>query len=402
MSKSDPVANAEAQAGAPNQPEPSVATTDPGGAPTHPQTAPTGSDTASPSPTSVTPEVSLTETATSAAVDASAVTPSGAVAAADEPTAADSVPASDSDQPAADQSTPVATKTRRTPHLSFFGVLRSEWIKLFSIRSTWWILACLVVVNVGICVFATSMIRLAETQMRNAGVGQTGPMMDVELKPGVFGMLSELVTSATSFLGELIFIVLAVLIIANEYSSGMIRSTLVVVPRRAMMLVTKMIVLAVTGAVVFAVSLAASWALSYLILRQSIGVDLTLNSPTSWRILGGFIIEMILIAWLCFGLGAILRSSAAGIGVSVGCVVVLPMIMSFISSAALGGGETTGWRKTLVDAQSFLPTTAGSMVTQSQPQPGAILGPWEGIGVLGVWAAVALVIAFIVTYRRDV
>jgi ABC-type transport system involved in multi-copper enzyme maturation permease subunit len=228
-----------------------------------------------------------------------------------------------------------------------------------------------------------------------------GQPMTVE--PGSFGLLSSLVGQACSMLGQLVFVILSILIITNEYSSGMIRSTFTIAPRRDFVLAAKMIVVAVTCAVVFGVSVAAGWGIGYLFLRGGVGVDLTLASPTSYRVLGGFIVEMILLSWLCFGLGAIIRSSAGSIGAAVGVVLVLPTIMSFIVLGVSGlGGELTGWRKLLADTSAFLPTNAGGLVRQAERMSGDIMGPWEGLGVLGVWAVVALVVAFVVTYNRDV
>jgi len=289
----------------------------------------------------------------------------------------------------------------RPAKLSFFKILRSEWIKLFTLRSTWWILAATVVANIGICLAIAAGDRWTETYVNsNPGAVHGGP---TTIEPGSMGLLSSLVAQGCGFIGQLVFIILSILIITNEYSSGMIRSTLTVAPRRGKVLTAKVLVVAFLAIIVFGVSVAASWAGGYAILRDSIGVDLTLTSATSVRILAGFVAEMVLIALLCFGLGALIRSTGGSIGAAIGVVLILPMIVSLIVGIfSRSEAEPTGWRKWLNDGAQFLPTTAGGLVTQETIPDTSILGPWEGLGVLGGWALLSLIIAYIVTARRDV
>ncbi len=308
----------------------------------------------------------------------------------------------DPSAPAAGPATPAAPASGRPrPYKLTFGrILRSEWIKLFTLRSTWWILAIAILVNIGLCLVVGVGMRLVENMTGAAVTDPSGQVIDVDMPAGSAGLLSEMVVQSCGMLGQLVFIVLSVLIITNEYSSGMIRSTLSAVPRRGRVLTAKAVVLAVVCVLVFGVSVAAGWGIDYLILRDSVLVDLTLTSPTSLRILGGFVLEMILIAWFSFGLGAIIRSSAGGIGAAVSVILVLPMVMMMLVTLLVGGDRPTGWRKWLSEAQDFLPTNVGGLVTRAQ-DASSVLGPWEGLGVLGLWTLVCLVIAFVVTHRRD-
>jgi len=303
-----------------------------------------------------------------------------------------------------------AIAVKRPYKLSFLKVLRSEWIKLFTLRSTWWIMVIGIVVNIGICVAMAAMMKVAVNEMaNNPGLAVTagnGTMTTTEgggaPAPGSLGMLSSFVTQSCGSIGQLIFVILSILTITNEYSSGMIRSTLTVAPRRIGVLIAKMIVIAVLAVIVFAISVAAGWSLGYAILHGTTMIDLTVTSHLSLRIMGGFIIEMILVAWFCFGLGAWIRSTAGSIGAAVGIILVLPGILSMVVAFISSNPNPTGWRKWLIDGAQFLPTNAGSVITQSTAAQHAVLGPWEGIGVLGIWAVVALIIAFIVTARRDI
>jgi hypothetical protein len=66
-----------------------------------------------------------------------------------------------------------------------------------------------------------------------------------------------------------------------------------------------------------------------------------------------------------------------------------------------GAGEPTGWRKLLLDFNDVLPTHAGGVITQATATPGALLGPWSGLAVLGVWTVVCLIVACVATTRRN-
>ena len=277
--------------------------------------------------------------------------------------------------------------------LSFFRMIRSEWIKIFSVRSTWWVMLVCILINIALsCAFAAS-IQYTEFTIKQH------PELNID--PGdTFVSLSATVVMACGLLGQLVFMILSVLIITNEYSTGMARSTFTVAPRRIRVLISKMFVLVILCTIVFAISVAASWGLGYLILQQSTLVDLTLVSDTSLRILSGFLVKMILVALFCFGLGAMIRSSAGSIGTAVAIILVLPVIASLSASMISGGGEPTGWREWIVNIGEFLPTNAGDLVTQDSPSS-KFFGPWEGIGVLGVWAFLSLFISFIATARRD-
>ena len=293
----------------------------------------------------------------------------------------------------------------RTYKLTFMRILRSELLKVFSLRSTWWLMVVTVAVNVGMCAAVSAVFQMNENQiLANPSAAQLPPGLRPEdLQPGDLGMLSYNMTQACGFFGQLIFVILSILIITNEYSSGMIRSTFTTAPRRGRVLIAKIAVTVILCLIVFSVSLAAGWPLGHLIQQHSVGTDLSLTSETSLRILGGFMLEMALIAIFCFGLGAIIRSTAGSIGAAIGTILVLPIALGYITGAfSASQTEPTGWKKWLQDLSAFLPTNAGSTVVQIHPAADAILSPWQGIAVLGAWAAASVIIALFVTWRRDV
>ena len=294
----------------------------------------------------------------------------------------------------------VTTGAKHPYKLTFIRILNSEWVKLFSLRSTWWISSLAIVLNIVVCTLFGLLMKFSESMYSNPDLTVTQNGQPVAIEPGSLGLLSSSVVGGCEFIGQLVFIILAIMIVTNEYSSGMIRSTFTVAPRRSRVLTAKMIVISVVCVIVFAISVTASWAIDYAILKNTISFDLTLTSAASMRILLGFILEMMLISLFCFGLGAIIRSTAGSIGAAVGIVFVLPMIQGVIGSFT-GGGNLSGWRKWLVDVLAFLPTSAGDVITEDPIPDSSILNAWQGMAVLAAWTLVSIVIALITTARRD-
>lgn len=293
----------------------------------------------------------------------------------------------------------------RTYKLTFPRILRSEWVKVFSLRSTWWILLIAVVANVGMCaaIAGTALYNEHQIVANPDAAGLPPGLRPDDLQPGDLGMLTFSMTQACGIFGQLIFVILSILIITNEYSSGMIRSTFTIVPRRGRVLIAKILVVVVLCLIVFSISLAAGWPLGHMILQNSAGMDLSLTSPTSLRIFGGFMINMVLVSVFCFGLGATIRSTPGSIGAAVGIILVLPIAIGALTGTiSANPAEPTGWKKWLSDISAFLPTNAGNQVVQVHPAANAILGPWQGIGVLGIWALASVIVALMVTWRRDV
>ena len=111
----------------------------------------------------------------------------------------------------------------------FDHVLRSEWTKFWSVRSTIWTFISLIVVTIGI----SALICLAVAANWDDSAGRPGPVR------------SRLQSLAGIFLGQMAIIVLGALTISSEYSTGGIRTTLTAVPQRLRLLFAKALVLAV-------------------------------------------------------------------------------------------------------------------------------------------------------------
>ncbi|WP_456787917.1 ABC transporter permease subunit [Cellulomonas sp. P5_C5] len=285
-------------------------------------------------------------------------------------------------------STAVATEPHRhaTPlkdyRLSFGHLLRGEWIKFWSVRSTIWTISIFLLATVGLVV----LISLA--YVNAPGPEQGGP-------PDATDALAPLSFAVT--LGQLALAVLGALTITSEYTTGMIRSSLTAVPKRLPVLWSKAIVLivAVLGASV--VGVAIGTALQWLFFDGQ-GLSVDFSDPEMIRPLVGTAVYLATIALFAFALGALMRHSAAAIATVLGLLLVAPILFSSIP-----------W-KPLTLMFPFLPGIAGQQLTQTQSQLeaaaefsdiGADLSAWEGYGVLVLWVVIVLGAAAVLLKKRD-
>ncbi|MDP4332529.1 ABC transporter permease [Curtobacterium sp. A7_M15] len=276
-----------------------------------------------------------------------------------------------------------ATTLPPTVGLGFGRLVRSEWIKLRSIRSTIWCLAILVVVTIAMAVLI-------------------GNALDVGTPVGQDSANGTLVTinTASVSLTALVVAVLGVLIITGEYGTGQVRSTFTADPRRTGVILAKASVLAVTTFVVSAVSI---WigVFASAALQAGKGVNADLADPAVFLPLLGASVYVTLLALLAYGIGLLVRSSAGGIAITLGLLLVLPIVLSLIANVL-----QAQW---LLDVTKFLPDQAGAQLytysagdAGGAPQDGIVLNGWGGFGVLAAEVVVVGALALSVARRRDV
>ncbi|WP_020017055.1 ABC transporter permease subunit [Promicromonospora sukumoe] len=267
--------------------------------------------------------------------------------------------------------------TEHTPvrNVTFWRVLRSEWIKLWTLRSTWWTLGATVVVMVGFALMLAFVSQFLADQMEGASPEEQAAMG---------GMLGGPAVVAAGFeMAALVVAVLGALMITGEYSTGMIRSTFAAVPARLPAFFGKAVVLILVTAVLTAVSLALSWLVTYPLLNPN---DATVDFGDSdqVRALFGTVLYVTLVALFALGLGALLRHTAGAIFTVVAIFLVVPVIVQVATLAA----TQLEWIGTV---NKLLPSVAGAQIT---PNAGAfpdVLDPWVGIGVLAGYTALVLV-----------
>jgi ABC-2 type transport system permease protein len=277
------------------------------------------------------------------------------------------------------------TRRASASRLTFGGVLKSEWIKLWTLRSTTWTLAITVVLMVGIALMLGFFMNLAVQEMPAEAADATSAIL-----PG-----ASIVVGGYQ-MAQLVVAVLGALIITGEYSTGMIRSTFSAVPRRLPAFFAK---LAVLFSVSFVVTLAGV-ALSYLVTIPFVQETVSLTDGDNVRVLVGSALYVATIAALSLGIGTLLRSTAGAIFTVMGLLLVIPNILAVVTAFS---------DNVVLEAiYKYLPSLAGQQLMSMggiDPMTGMAatgnLAPWAGYGVLAAWTLVTLAAAAVVLKRRD-
>ncbi|MEL7976059.1 ABC transporter permease subunit [Isoptericola sp. F-RaC21] len=267
-------------------------------------------------------------------------------------------------------------------HATFPRVLRSEWLKLWSLRSTWWGVALTVLLMAGLAVLMASTLGSAATSPSMQETLSTDPRLATPS-----GAVA--VTFGYGF-AQLTVAVLAVLTITGEHSTGMIRATFAAVPRRLPVLGAKLLVVAATTALLAVVGLAAAWLATASSLSAD-GLALDFSDGEHLRALGGTVAYLVAVAALSLGIGALWRSTAAGIATTLGLLMVLPLLFQVLAGSA-------AWAQ---DVYAYLPTVAGERLVATGPTPDGLLTPGAGFAVLAGYAVVVLAAAAVAVRRRD-
>lgn len=274
--------------------------------------------------------------------------------------------------------------------VTFRGILRSEWIKLVTLRSTVWCYVILIVLTVGIGALIAALI---------GGSGDE-EILGAPTQDAVQATWLMVATAGVSF-AQLVIAVLGALVITGEYGTGMIRSTFAAVPRRLPALVGKVVVFGIVSFLVALVSLVLTALIVVPILAAS---DLTVEvaDPAVWRGVLGAAGFVALIGLMALGIGAIIRNTAAAIAATLGLLLVLPTVLQII-----GGLTRAEWA---LNAAAFLPSSAGSQIstypTEAVEAPAGVfipltLDPVQALLVLAAWTITPLVIGAVLVKRRD-
>ncbi|GIH18055.1 ABC transporter permease subunit [Rugosimonospora africana] len=197
-------------------------------------------------------------------------------------------------------------------------------------------------------------------------------------------------------LGQAVIAVLAVLAVGGEYSTGMIRTTLTAMPRRATVLAAKAVT--VTGLVLVAGAVAALGSvLAGRLILPGNGLTpehgyppLSLTDGPTLRAAGGSVLYLALIGLLSLSVATIVRDSAAAIGLVLGVLYLFPIVLHVISDP--------DWQRHL---QQIAPSNAGLAIQTTVGVPDLPIGPWAGLGVLAAWAAGALLVGGLLLRLRD-
>ena len=252
-------------------------------------------------------------------------------------------------------------------------VLRSEWTKLHSLRSTRvsLLVAAGLIVGLGVLIPAVTVANWsAADEARRSGFDA--------FQRSIGGI----------YLAQLAFGVLGVLLITGEYATGMARATFAAVPRRLPVLWAKLGVFMALTFVLSAVACLLAFLAGQAIFASK-DVEVSLGDPQVARALLGAALYMTGIGALGLAIGAALRSTAGGIATLFGLLLVLPTIVSVLPHSWADATE------------KYLPGEAGSRVARIHADSLA-LGPWSGFAVFCAYAGVAIALAAVLLVRRDV
>jgi len=258
----------------------------------------------------------------------------------------------------------------------FGGLLLAEWTKIRSVRSTVWTLILFVVLTVGLTAGLTALV-VGTWNRPGSAQGQATIIAD----PVGF------ILGAGIGFSQLAICVLGVLLITAEYSTGVIRASLLAVPRRIPMLAAKIIVFAAVLIVLAEIVSFVSLAVGAALLHSK--VQVALGDPGVARAVAGAGLYLTVLGLFSLAIGAMIRHTAGGIATVIGVVLVLPIITRFLPG-------TVG-----AHINAYLPEQAGSLLYEAHRQASQLLTPWQGFAVFCAWTAVLLGLAGWLLVRRD-
>ncbi|MGW0910169.1 ABC transporter permease [Streptomyces sp. NPDC002784] len=250
-------------------------------------------------------------------------------------------------------------------------VIRSEWTKIRSVASTVWTLSLAVVVTIALGMLISLLSKNEFDKMDREDRLSFDPTF---------------ISFAGMSLGQLAMIVFGVLVVSNEYSTGMIRTSLAAVPQRGSFLFSKITVATALALLVGLVTSFVTFFLGQAMLgehKASIGDDGVLRA-----VIGGGL-YMTLIAMFSMGVAAMLRSPMLSLG------ILMPFF--FLVSNILGNVPATK------KIGRYLPDQAGSKIMQvvTPVDDDTPYGPWGGLGIMVLWVIAALAGGYFLLKKRD-
>jgi ABC-2 type transport system permease protein len=252
-------------------------------------------------------------------------------------------------------------------------VALSEWTKFVSLRSTRWSLGVGFVLTSALPVIFAAVTASHWTHMSPADRAGRHPL-DIAL--------------AGVNVAQLAIAVLGVLVISGEYSTGMIRSTLLAVPKRLPVLWAKIAVFAAVSFVLTVPAVLIGFFASQSILASHHILQISFGAQGVARSLFGGALYVTLVGIFALALGAIVRNTAGGISAFVGIFFVIPPLMNVLP---------TSWNNAI---SKYLPSEAGRQLFSLHQGAHSLSPLWGGLVMLG-YCAVAVAAAAVLLVRRD-
>lgn len=260
----------------------------------------------------------------------------------------------------------VVSPAATTP--GFGAVLRAEWLKLRTVRSTWW------------TVLATFVLGAGLTVLMCWGNADWLASPEADESPGSFITWGMMIAQITA-------VVLGALVVTTEYGTGMIRSTFAAVPARGRVLAAKSLVLVTVLFVVGTVTALLGYVGgNYFLDREGIGMAL---EGDVLRSMYGSGLYLAGIGLFTIAVGFLLRHTAGTISVVLALILILGNMVNLVP------GTFGEWLTKL------MPGNAGSVVSTPVSFNPDLLDAWTGFAVFGAETAALLAAAYVVLRRRD-
>lgn len=263
--------------------------------------------------------------------------------------------------------------------VTFPRLLRAEWIKFVTVRSTWWSLALVAAVSVG--------LSLLQALALSTYASEDGhPTAAAEINA-----TAVMVIVYATVLTQLLAVIIGAITVTGEYSTGMIRSTLTAAPGRIGAALAKALVVAVALFVFSLIVFAIAGLLTAPMLPHG-GLDLSHPDSSVMPLLGAAL-YLAMIGVLGVGLGFIIRNGPGALATGVSLVFVAPIIAMFFPAEA-----EFAW---LQDAAGHFPANAGQSLFMGAPTSGVPLEFWPALITVIAWGVAAVIAGAVVLKSRD-
>jgi ABC-2 type transport system permease protein len=270
----------------------------------------------------------------------------------------------------------LASDETRVRPAGFGRLMLAEWTKIRSVRSTAWTLVLFVVIAIGLTALFSWLTVTHWT-------GPRAPERDAT----VLADPVQFIFGAGLGLGQLAVAVLGVLVITTEFSTGVIRASLLAVPKRYLMLAAKILVFAALMFVLAEMVTFGSFFVGSSLLHEHVVVSI--SDPGVLRATIGAGLYLTVLGIFALAVGCLIRHTAAAVTTVIGIVLVVPILTGLLPGS---------WGAHI---NAYLPEQAGTLISHAHQGSSDLLSPWQGFGVFCIWTALLLAAAAYLLDRRD-
>jgi ABC-2 type transport system permease protein len=252
--------------------------------------------------------------------------------------------------------------------------LHAEWTKLRTVASTGWLLVGCIVLTVGLSAAVCAATTHSPRDVRDV------------TKISLTGVV----------LGQAVVASLAVLVVTSEYSAGMMRITLTATPRRSVVVAAKAVIVGAVTCAAGTIAVLGSLLAGRLILpgngfTVANGYSpLSLTDGPTLRAAVGSVVYLVLVALLSLGLATVVRDSAVAVATVLSLLYLFPILEAFFTDP--------DWQRRV---RQVGPMSAGLAIQSTIDLRSLPIAPWAGLGVVGAWAACAVLVGVFVLKLRD-